>query len=478
MKQLFSLYSPRYPLTLAYMLQASEYRGGAYLKWLWRTRDFSSVQYRRQLDKTSYAKMLLLVLAGGMALEILAGISLIILGVSGIMAGGLEFGLALIVVYPLIWSHLVILPLEIGRLLIVEPKQKQQIRQSETIFHKHPAVKIAVAGSYGKTSMKEVLNTVLSEGKRVAATIANENVPVSHAKFASKLAGDEDVLIIEYGEGEPGDVKRFASVTNPTHAVITGLAPAHLDKYKTLNAAGEDIFSLADFLNGKNVYVNAESEPARKFFKASFIKYDQQGVAGWKVGQVNVSIDGISFTLSKGNKSFKLSSRLIGRHQIGVLSLAAVLANDLGLTAKQIETGIANTMPFEHRMQPYKLSGAWIIDDTYNGNIDGVKAGTELLKELKARRKIYVTPGLVEQGPEKEAVHKQLGRYIAAANPELVVLMKNSVCEFIQDGLREAEYTGQVKIETNPLNFYTNLEHFVAKDDLVLMQNDWTDNYA
>ncbi len=478
MKQLLSLYSIRYPLALAYMLQSSEYQAKPYLAWLWRTRDFSSVQHRRQLEKTSYARMLLLFLAGGMIAEIIAGLALVILGVGGVVSGGLEFGLALIVIYPLIWSHLVIIPLELGRRTIVEPKQKQQIQQSAEIFKAHKAIKIAIAGSYGKTSMKEVLNTVLSEGKKVAATIANENVPVSHAKFARKLTGDEEILIIEYGEGTPGDIDRFTAVTKPSYGVITGLAPAHLDRYKTLDAAGRDIFSLADYLNGQNVYVNGESEPARKFIKSKYKVYTHDGVGDWKVSNIKNSIDGLSFAISNGDKNLKVVSQLIGRHQIGVLSLAVSLADKLGLSVKQIEAGIAKTKPFEHRMQPYKLSGAWIIDDTYNGNIDGIKAGTELLKDLPAKRKIYVSPGLVEQGANKQEIHQVMGGYIAKANPDIVVLMQNSVSGYIKTGLDEAGFKGEVRIETDPLNFYTNLEHFVAKGDLVLMQNDWTDNYS
>jgi UDP-N-acetylmuramoyl-tripeptide--D-alanyl-D-alanine ligase len=129
-------------------------------------------------------------------------------------------------------------------------------------------------------------------------------------------------------------------------------------------------------------------------------------------------------------------------------------------------------------MQPYELSGAWIVDDTYNGNLEGIRVGTELLADLKAKRKIYVTPGLVDQGEETEAVHIAAGRLIAASEADLVVLMKNSVTDYIKQGLKEAGYRGEVRVESDPLEFYSNLSHFVAHGDLVVMQNDWTDNYA
>ena len=173
-----------------------------------------------------------------------------------------------------------------------------------------------------------------------------------------------------------------------------------------------------------------------------------------------------------------LTSKLVGRHQVGFLAFVAALGLELGLTQKQIQSGIAKTKPFEHRMEPYQIGGAWIIDDTYNGNVEGIRAGTRLLEDLDAKRKIYVTPGLVDQGTENERVHVEVGRMIAEAKPDLVVLMKNSVTDFIKLGLERAKYKGELQIEDNPLEFYTNLSHFVASGDLVVMQNDWTDNYA
>jgi UDP-N-acetylmuramoyl-tripeptide--D-alanyl-D-alanine ligase len=185
-----------------------------------------------------------------------------------------------------------------------------------------------------------------------------------------------------------------------------------------------------------------------------------------------------SFDLCKGKRTIALQSGLVGRHQIGFLSLVATLGLQLGQTTEQIQAGIAKTKPFEHRMQPYQLGGAWIIDDTYNGNLEGLRAGTALLAELPASRKIYVTPGLVDQGDQAERVHVEAGRLIAAAQPDIIVLMQNSVTKFIQTGLAKAGFDGEVRIEVDPLEFYTNLNLLVAAGDLVLMQNDWTDNYA
>ncbi len=474
---LASLYMPAYPTTLVYMLQSTEYQVWPYLKWYWRTQNFARVAHRRQLKVTKAARLLRAGLIVGMLVQIIAGLVLIYFGYWRHVTGGVYFGVALVVAYPVVWAHLAVVPLLLGRSLIVRPAQRREIVKAEKIFKNHPAVKLAIAGSYGKTSMKEILLTVLGGGKKVAATLANKNVSIAHAQFAARLKGDEDILIIEYGEGAPGDVARFAKLTHPTQAIITGLAPAHLDQYKTLQAAGTDIFSVAHYVPKGQVFVNGESADTKPFMKPAYHDYDQTGALGWKVSNIHVSLEGTSFTLKKGTASLKLHSNLLGRHQIGPLSLAAALADRFGLSNKQIVAGIAITVPFEHRMQPYQRAGAWIIDDTYNGNLEGIRVGTQLLKELSAKRKIYVTPGLVDQGPETARVHLEMGQLIAAASLNLVVLMQNSVTDFIKQGLETAGYDGELIIEPRPLDFYTNLDQFVATGDVVLMQNDWPDNY-
>lgn len=459
------------------MLQSTEYQVSPYIHWYRRTKDFSRVMYRRKLEKTRAAKLLLLAISLGMIVQILAGLLLVWLGYKNNQVIVTILGTILVVIYPFVWAYAIVVPLWLGRVLIMWPKERKLIKASAQIFKKHPGVKIAVAGSYGKTSMKELLKTVLSEGLDVAATPANKNVASSHAVFAQKLTGKEQVVIIEYGEGAPGDVARFAQTTDPNLGVITGLAPAHLDHYPSLEAAGVDIFSLADYVGQDNVYVNGQSVAAKPFLKPENHVYTEEGVGGWKVSNISVGFEGTSFTMKKHTKTMHLHSGLLGRHQVGPLAMVAALAEKLGLTAAQIEAGVAKTVAFEHRMQARAVRGAWILDDTYNGNIDGLKAGLRLLTDLPAKRKIYVTPGLVDQGIENERVHLALGRAIAHAKPDEVVLMENSAYPFIQAGLEAEKYAGKVIVQTDPLDYYTNIEHFLAAGDVLMMQNDWTDNY-
>jgi UDP-N-acetylmuramoyl-tripeptide--D-alanyl-D-alanine ligase len=457
------------------MLQRTEYDTGVYLKWYKRVENFNKISKRGELVVTKKSKLLLYLI------NIMA-VVLIIISLTALIYGFyipdlilIWFGLILVILYPIILAYMITVPMLVAKIFIVKPKEKQLIKQSKGIFNKTNAIKIAVAGSYGKTTMKELLKTVLSESGLVAATSGNKNVASSHAYFAHKLTGDEKYIIVEFGEGQPGDVERFTETVKPDIAVITGIAPAHLDKYPTVEIAANDIFSLTNSLHPEKVYINSESDYIKSHLKLNNNLYSESGVGKWKVSKVIVNFSGIAFDLTNGSKIIRVRSKLLGRHQIGPLTAVAIIAYDLGCDISKIEKGLANTEAYEHRMQLRKIGDAYLIDDTYNGNVNGIKAGLDLLGDLRANRKIYVTPGLVDQGIETMPVHNKIGKMIAIANPDKVILMNNSVTKYIVDGL--GNYKGELIIENNPLEFYTNIDKFVANGDLVLMQNDWPDNY-
>lgn len=470
MRKFLSYFHPKLPVFLVYMLQQVEYDSGKFIAWVLRLPDLTRVNYRQELVWTTKARLL-----------VWFNYFVVISLVSGILfiakTGTLAY-LILILFIPFLTIGVFYAVVAAAWNIIEKPRRKAQIKKAEEIFSKHRGIKIAIAGSYGKTTMKEILYTVLSEGRKTAKTPGNKNVPISHARFAGSLSGDEDVLLVEYGEAAPGDILNFAKNTHPDIGVITGLAPNHLDGYKTLEAVAEDLFSLKDYLKNRPLYVNTDSEVTKPFIRKGITTYDRNGADGWKISKVKTDIEGTSFVMQKGRNLVKVTSSLLGEHQAGPLALAVVLAHELGLSNKQIENGTAKTRPFEHRMEPRRIGGGYIIDDTYNGSLEGILAGLEFLKAVKTKRKVYVTPGLVDQGVESERVHREIGVAIARTNPHKVVLMKNSTTEYIKSGILAGNYKGEIEIRDDPLNFYTNLEHYIAAGDVWLLQNDLPDSYS
>ena len=477
MKYYWSRYSSFYIDALLYMLQDTEYRLGRYFEWFHRTNDFTSVMKRRTLTLTRKVKLLRLALWILWLLLVAVAAVLVLLGAQqqSYMLGLLA--LLVLALLPYVLAYGIAVPLFVGWLIIQRPKEKAMIAKGRTILAKHKAVKIAVVGSYGKTTVKELLATVLAEGKHVAATPGNMNTPIGISRFSKKLTGKEDVLIIEFGEEKVGDVLMLAELSSPTMAVMTGINEAHLANFKTIDNTINTIFEITDFLGDAPVYKNGENVLVKERAGNDKHLYSRHGVHGWKVTHAKTSLEaGTEFIATKGKTVVHAVTQLIGLHTVGPTLAAIAIADDLGLTAHQIEQGLKKVTPFEHRMQPRKLHGAWVIDDTYNGNSDGVAAGLALLGAAKATRRVYVTPGLVEQGAQTQAVHEAIGRQIAE-HADVAVLMNNSVTDYIVAGLQQAGFKGETILVDDPLDFYTNLDQFIAGGDVVLMQNDWTDNY-
>lgn len=470
MNRLLSYLTPKAPWTFVYMLQQYEYSSGKLLRWSMGLPNLFLAQKRGSLDRTARAILLLLVAYWGWATGVVG------MGLALLQTGRPEH-IVRYLLAPLLAFILLVIANFLLEKLIVKPKEKLEINGAQKRLRNIKSVKIAVLGSYGKTTMKELLQTVLSQGRQVAATPGNKNVLISHARWVNSLSGDEDVLIFEFGEYVPGDIELLAKFSRPDRAVITGISSAHLDNYKSVETIAADFSNIFSFAEASRVLTNHDSPELVRFLKRG-VGYSQKGCGDWQAKNVSVNLTGTHFVAQKKSRKIEAHSGLVGEHMVGPLLACIAIADELGLSDAQIAEGILQTKPFEHRMQPYQLGSAWVIDDTYNGNLEGMRAGLQLLSGLEARRKVYVTPGLVEQGDQVEAVHIALGEAIASARPDKVVLMQNSTTEHIKQGLNKSGFQGELQIHENPLEFYTNLEHFVAAGDIVMLQNDWPDNYA
>jgi UDP-N-acetylmuramoyl-tripeptide--D-alanyl-D-alanine ligase len=473
-KNWLSRYHLCYPRSLIYMLQASEYNIRDYLTWYHQTRDFTHIEKRKQLEMTLKAKVLL-----GLAWLTLIFWTIAIMWYVSSTGSDvpLVVGAIIVILSPFYLPYLIFIPLLIIK-IIQKPVECWIINQAQQKLKNHKAIKIGIAGSFGKTTMREILKTVLSEGKKVAAPKHNFNTPLGISQFVKTLTGDEDILIFEFGEYYPGDVKKLCELTQPDMGIITGINEAHLQKFKSLKRTVKTIYELADYLDNKPLYVNGENELARKNSGPNHIIYNHKQAGDWLVENPQTGLNGISFSLVNKNERLELQSALLGLHQIGPLAATINIAKICGLSFNQIVEGVRKTKPFEHRLE-HKIGndGVITLDDSYNGNPDGVRAAIKFLESLQGYRRFYVTPGLVEMGNKTEEIHKQIGYRLAQAKIENVVLIKNSVTPFIEQGLNEEKYAGKILWFDDALLAFAALPHLTAKGDIVLLQNDWPDQY-
>lgn len=463
-------YRYNYLRALVYMLQENLYDIRPYVAWYNRTSDFSSVMKRKSLVLTTKARLLLLWLV---ALAVSIGA---LVGYFAVQQEYLLAGLFFLLL-PQFLALGVMVPLVVGTILIQRPREKKIIAAAKAKLAAHTGIKIAIAGSFGKTTMKEILSTALAESKKVAATPGNMNTPLGISRFIDTLDGSEEVVIFELGEYYPGDIRDLCDLVQPDMGVITGINEAHLERFKSIDRTIATIYELADYLGDKPLWVNGESKLAYDNLRKGNIAYSRKGVGLLKVQHAKAGLQGTEFQIVGGGTKLRLHSNLLGLHNVGPLAVGAAIADHLGLHPAQIEAGIAKTRPFEHRMQPAEAGGIWTIDDSYNGNPDGARVAIEFLAELKDHRRVYVTPGLVEVGSAAAEVHREIGRQLSRS-VDVVILVNNSATPFIAEGLVEKNFKGEVLWYDDGLSCLNALSQITKPGDVVVLQNDWSDNYA
>ena len=459
------------------MSQSSEYDLRKFARWWVRVPDYRKVMKRGGLVGTGAGRLAHLVAMTWSLTYLLLNLLTIWVIKDNYLVVILAITISALA-YPLYVAIFTILILSMFQLIWKKPRDATKVREATSIFSTHPGVIIAVAGSFGKTTLKELLAMVFSSEKKVAFTEGNRNTLLSIAEFAKTLQGDEEYVIVEFGEGQSGDIARMTGMVKPKYAIVTGLAPNHLDGYMDVEDIATDFKSLVSSVGYDNAFINGDSgllfEQLSKYARS----YTALGCLNRWVENEKLTVSKSSFTLMGCEEQIKITSGLIGHHNITALAFVASFARELGISAIGVCAALKGSKPYEHRLEPRPFHGAWLIDDTYNGSIEGMKAGLELLNELSTKgRKIYVTPGLVDQGDETERVHKLLGGYIADAQPDALYLMKNSVSELIQSSALAEGFSGRIKIVDEPLKFYQSLETIVAAGDIVMCQNDWPDYY-
>lgn len=342
-------------------------------------------------------------------------------------------------------------------------------------------IKIGITGSYGKTSVKEILKVILSEKYKVSATPLSYNTPLGISKTVKRFDGSEEVFIAEMGARRVGDIKKLTEIVSPNIAVITGVVCQHLETFNKVENIKKTKYELIEnMVDGKAVF-SCDNSHTREMFK----KCKKPSVlAGLNVksnphvyaSDIKVSENGTTFTLHIGENSASCSTLLLGKHNVSNICLAVAVADMLGLTISEISSAISRIQPVKHRLELIKSNGLYILDDSYNANPEGVKGALDVLKTFKGN-KYVVTPGIVELGFMENEKNIEFGKLLSKiANG--VILVGRARALKIREGLLESGYNADNIYMVASLEEAKNKISEIAKEgDAVLFENDLPDKY-
>ena len=341
---------------------------------------------------------------------------------------------------------------------------------------------IGVTGSYGKTSVKYYLNTLLRAKYNVLMTPESYNTPMGVVKtIRGSLKSTHEIFICEMGAKWVGDIKELCDIVHPDHGVITSIGPQHLESFKTLDAVKNTKFELADALpEGGLLFLNGDDENIRDHgCKRPYIAYAIDGKGDYIATDITVSDRGTTFTVTAPNgEQETYSTRLIGRHNVLNVTGAIAVSHQLGIPLAALKGQVRKLEGAPHRLELSEKNGATIIDDAYNANPSGTKAALEALS-LFSGYKILVTPGMVELGEKQEECNRTFGAD-AAKVCDYVVLVGRRQAVPIEAGLLGENYPKErIYIADTIQEALTHV--YALKSDgrkkVILLENDLPDNY-
>lgn len=302
---------------------------------------------------------------------------------------------------------------------------------------------IGIAGSFGKTTVKEYLFQILSKKYRVLRTPENYNTLLGIAKVVDlELDEHYDFFICEMGAYKIGEIAELCQMVKPNYGILTGINEQHLERFGSIENIIRAKFELVDFIlkKGGKVVANVGSEPLRGRLKEYKDFKDQIFEYGAK------------------------EKDPLGQNLEGAKTMAKVL----GMSDEEIKEAVKEMKQPEHRLNVIDRGLYKIIDDAYSSNPDGFKAAIKFLSSFEGW-KVVVTPGIVELGKETGEIHRELGELMTNVVDQLILVGKNERTENLEKGFgKSVEYVSDVKEAMG----------LVKKEKaVVLFENDLPDNY-
>ncbi len=355
---------------------------------------------------------------------------------------------------------------------------------------------IGITGSYGKTSVKNILHTLLSVKYKTLKTPESYNTPMGICKvIRGDLKPDYDFFIVEMGARRMGEINEICNLVEPETGIITAIGPQHLETFGSLKNISETKYELLESLpdNGTAILNCDDSICVDMLNKRRFqniflfgIDFDKKKIplkeetsyAFVQAKNISTDSDGSGFILEYGQSEVDVKSCLLGRQNIYNILAATAVALHYGVTLEKIKTAINDIKPIPHRLQLLKNpNGIIIIDDAFNSNPVGARMALDVLKSFKGGKKILVTPGLVELGEIEYEENKKLGER-AAAICDYVIVVGKTQAEPIIAGLEEKKFSSnKIKNVQSLTTASQHLQTILKTGDIILFENDLPDNY-
>lgn len=334
--------------------------------------------------------------------------------------------------------------------------------------------KIAVTGSVGKTSTRDMLYYIASTKYRTGRNLKNYNNELGLPLTILSFDEDLEVAVLEMGMDNFGEIDVLANIVRPDVGVITNIGISHIENLGSREGILKAKMEITNYFDKDAVLVVNQSCDllSRENVKGSYrlVTVGNDGKSDYVISNVcDFGDKGIKYTLDRNHKQYEVNLPVPGAHNAVNATLAIAACEDLGISIPEAIEGLRRTELTAKRLNIKGKDGIKVIDDTYNACPDSMRSALNTLTATKGLRKVAILGDMFELGPDSKLFHQEVGRYAAEKKIDFLITIGKDAA-FIAKGALTGLGSQQVRHFEKKEDFLAEIEDYILPGDVVLVK--------
>lgn len=348
-------------------------------------------------------------------------------------------------------------------------------RAGQTLRRHRPMTVIGITGSFGKTSVKDYLATILSSKFKVLKTEASKNSPIGIAEvILRKLTPEHEVFIVEMGAYKIGEIAEMVAMVKPHIGIVTAINAQHQDLFGSLENTMKAKYELIAGLEGKRIAIMNVGD-VRVRTMAKWAKRDGCDVWSGRFSATGVraGFQGLEFTCNFGKEKARVKASVIGVHQVSNALAAIAGAVAAGMNFRDAVKAAEFIQPSPKSLGVIPgINGSMYINDTFNNSPDSAKAALDVLSWAKGKKYLIFQP-MIELGQYADASHREVG-YAAGKMCDHIILTNRNFFDAFMEGAKRAGAGDNVHV-FSPVKAGEFIRSRIGRGDTVLFKGKETE---
>jgi UDP-N-acetylmuramoyl-tripeptide--D-alanyl-D-alanine ligase len=336
---------------------------------------------------------------------------------------------------------------------------------------------VAVTGSIGKTTTKEMVSAVLGERHTVLRSVGNMNNAYGLPLCLLRVEKYHDLAVLEMGMSAVGEIRNLASIAEPNEGVITNVNPVHLEFFKSISEIARAKAELLGGLTGeRRAYLNNDDSRVRSMsrrFDGEIVTYGIRSVAAFRVTRIeNLGLEGTGFTVRNGRRAVNFVLPMLGAHNVSNAVAAISVGVTRGIDWEDARLAVEKMAPEKMRCEVVRFrEGFALIDDSYNSSPKALTEMTKLLGQFSGfRRKILVAGEMLELGETSRKLHAACGKEAVKAGIDLIVGVGGDARALLDGAVENGADPSRMRFVRDSVEAGDFLTETLRTGDLVLLK--------